>query len=155
MECIASLEFVMIILGHLCVAIFLAAMLIWAPFLPWISTFSFYINPCLCTKIIHQILYVNFVLATHASNVVSMPPTDKRQFCIQSATIGSIKIVLGLQMLNTEKVEVNDEPWSCRLCKARAFPFFSLTIIDFIIFVNFQWPICKAKDETPTIQKKC
>ena len=35
----------MVILGHHCVAILLAKMLSWAPFLQWMCTFSFCINP--------------------------------------------------------------------------------------------------------------
>ena len=39
----------MIILGHHCVAILLAKMLIWAPFSQLMCTFSFCISPCLQT----------------------------------------------------------------------------------------------------------
>ena len=37
----------MIALGHHCVAILLANMLVWAPFAQSMSTFSFCINPCM------------------------------------------------------------------------------------------------------------
>ena len=52
----------MIVLGHHCVAILLANMLIWAPFAQSMSTFSFCINPSMGPEKMQDIITPNTVL---------------------------------------------------------------------------------------------
>ena len=63
----------MILLGHHCVAILLANMLIWPPFAQSMSTFSFCINPCMGPEKMQDIITPSTVFARDLGSSFALP----------------------------------------------------------------------------------